>query len=56
MRISPINGNRGERIIMKNRSKRYKEIFKNTVNDKKISLKDALDLVKKNSTTKFDES
>ena len=41
---------------MKNRSKRYKEIFKNTVNDKKISLKDALDLVKKNSTTKFDES
>ena len=41
---------------MKNRSKRYKEIFKNAVNDKKISAKEALDLVKKNSTTKFDES
>ena len=41
---------------MKKRSKRYKEILKSAVKDKKISAKDILDLVKKNSTTKFDES
>jgi len=41
---------------MKKKSKRYKEIFKNAVKNKKINIKDALDLVKKNSTTKFDES
>ena len=41
---------------MKKRSKRYKEIFKNSIKDKKVSAKEALDLVKKNSTTKFDES
>ena len=41
---------------MKKKSKRYKEIFKNTIKDKKINAKEALDLVKKNSTTKFDES
>ena len=41
---------------MKKRSKRYKEILKNKLKDKKISPKDILDLVKKNSTTKFDES
>ena len=41
---------------MKNRSKRYKELLKSVVKDKKISSKDILDLVKKNSTTKFDES
>ena len=41
---------------MKKRSKRYKEILKNAVKDKKISAKEILDLVKKNSTTKFDES
>ena len=41
---------------MKKNSKRYKEIFKSAVKDKKINLKDALDLVKKNSTAKFDES
>ena len=41
---------------MRQNSKRYKEIFKSAVKDKKISLKDALDLVKKNSTAKFDES
>ena len=41
---------------MKNRSKRYKEILKTSVRDKKISAKEILDLVKKNSTTKFDES
>ena len=41
---------------MKKRSKRYKEIFKTALKDKKIAAKEILDLVKKNSTTKFDES
>jgi large subunit ribosomal protein L1 len=41
---------------MKKRSKRYKEILKTASKDKKISTKEILDLVKKNSTTKFDES
>ena len=41
---------------MKNRSKRYKEILKTVVKDKKITAKEILDLVKKNCTTKFDES
>ena len=36
-------------------SKRYREILKNSIKDKKINPKEALDLVK-NSTTKFDES
>ena len=56
MRISKINGDRGKRIIMKKNSKRYREILKNSIKDKKITAKEALDLVKKNSTTKFDES
>ena len=41
---------------MKKKSKRYKEISKSVVKDKKIEIKDVLDLVKKNCTTKFDES
>ena len=41
---------------MKKISKRYKEILKNSIKDKKINAKDALDQIKKNSTTKFDES
>tara|TARA_B110000211_G_C13981561_1_gene509637 strand:- start:375 stop:1061 length:687 start_codon:yes stop_codon:yes gene_type:complete len=41
---------------MRKRSKRYKEILKTKVKDKKISSNEILDLVKKNSTTKFDES
>ena len=41
---------------MKKRSKRYKEIIKTAVKDKKIAAKEILELVKKNSTTKFDES
>ena len=41
---------------MKKHSKRYKEILKSEVKDKKIELKEIIDLVKKNSTTKFDES
>jgi large subunit ribosomal protein L1 len=41
---------------MKKKSKRYKEILKTAVKDKKIETKVAVDLVKKNSTSKFDES
>ena len=41
---------------MKKRSKRYKEILKTAVKDKKITAKEIIDLVKKNSNTKFDES
>ena len=41
---------------MKKSSKRYREISKNSIKDKKVSAKEALELVKKNSTTKFDES
>ena len=41
---------------MKKNSKRYKEILKNAIKDKKVSPKEGLELVKKNSTTKFDES
>ena len=41
---------------MKNKSKRYKEILKSRIKDKKVSTKEVLELVKKNSTTKFDES
>ena len=41
---------------MKKRSKRYKEIFKTAIKDKKITAKEIIDLVKKNSTCKFDES
>ena len=41
---------------MKKHSKRYKELLKSIVKDKKIELKEIIDLVKKNSTTKFNES
>ena len=41
---------------MKKHSKRYKELLKSTNKEKKIELKEIIDLVKKNSTTKFDES
>ena len=41
---------------MKKKSKRYKEILKTSFKDKKATVKDILDVVKKNSTTKFDES
>ena len=37
-------------------SKRYREILKSAIKNKKINTKEAIDLVKKNSTTKFDES
>ena len=41
---------------MRKRSKRYKELLKSVVKEKKFELKEIVDLVKKNSTTKFDES
>ena len=41
---------------MKKRSKRYKELTKLSTKNKKIELKDLIELVKKTSTTKFDES
>ena len=41
---------------MKKKSKRFREILKTSIKDKKVSTKEALDLVKKNSNVKFDES
>ena len=41
---------------MKKNSKRYREILKNSIKDKRVTAKEALDLVMKNSTAKFDES
>ncbi len=41
---------------MKNRSKRYKAILKLSQKGKKIETREVLELVKKNSTSKFDES
>ena len=41
---------------MKKKSKRYKEILKNSIKDKKIDTKEIIELIKKNSNTKFDES
>jgi len=41
---------------MKKHSKRYREILKSKVKNKKLELKEIIDLIKKNSTTKFDES
>jgi large subunit ribosomal protein L1 len=41
---------------MKKKSKRYKDLLKNSKEFNSIALKDILELIKKNSTTKFDES
>ena len=41
---------------MKKQSKRYKNILKSITKDKKTDLKEILELIKKNCTTKFDES
>jgi large subunit ribosomal protein L1 len=41
---------------MKKNSKRHRELLKNIKNFKSIDLKEILELIKKNSTTKFDES
>ena len=39
------------KINMKKRSKRYKKLISLTVKDKKLSAKEILDLLKKNSPT-----
>ena len=41
---------------MKKRSKRFKNLLKSVIKDKKVSTREILDLLKKNSNTKFDES
>ena len=41
---------------MKKRSKRYNNLIKSTEKNKKLSVNEILDLVKKNSNIKFDES
>ncbi len=41
---------------MKKRSKRYKEILKTVIKDKKLDTKTIIETVKKNSNSKFDES
>ena len=41
---------------MKKRSKRYKEILKSKVIDKKFSTKEIIDFLKKTPNLKFDES
>tara|TARA_B100000886_G_scaffold303306_1_gene233898 strand:+ start:1194 stop:1880 length:687 start_codon:yes stop_codon:yes gene_type:complete len=41
---------------MKKKSKRFKNLLNSRSKDKKLSLKDMIDLVKKNCNTKFDES
>jgi len=41
---------------MKKHSKRYKALSKSNDRNKKLELKEIIDLVKKNATTKFDES
>jgi large subunit ribosomal protein L1 len=41
---------------MKKKSKRFQELLKLKVKGKKVELKNVIELVKKNSTTKFDES
>jgi len=41
---------------MKKKSKRYRDILKSTSQAKKVEIKEVFDLVKKNATTKFDES
>ena len=41
---------------MKKKSKRYVSLVKSIDKNKKLELKEIIDLVKKNSTTKFDES
>ena len=40
---------------MKKRSKRYKALLKSKNKEKKISVKDVLNLLKNNSNVKFDE-
>ena len=41
---------------MKKKSKRFKNLIENKIKDKKLSIKDIIELVKKNANTKFEES
>ena len=41
---------------MKKRSKRFKALQKTSIKDKKLLTKEILELIKKNSNAKFDES
>ena len=41
---------------MKKKSKRFKEVLKNFKDFKSKDLKETIELIKKNSTAKFDES
>ena len=41
---------------MKTSSKRYKALLKSASKNKKLDIKEIIDMVKKNSTAKFDES
>ena len=41
---------------MRKRSKRFKEIIKSAIKDRKLKAQEIIELVKKNSNTKFDES
>tara|TARA_B100000900_G_scaffold345766_1_gene310271 strand:- start:487 stop:1173 length:687 start_codon:yes stop_codon:yes gene_type:complete len=41
---------------MKRKSKRYREILKSKIKDKKLEIKEILEMVKKNCNSKFDES
>ena len=41
---------------MKKKSKRFKNLIEKKIKDKKLSLKDIIELVKKNANTKFEES
>ena len=56
MWFSEINGYRGERIMMKKRSKRFKSLMKLSEKEKRLSAKEILEIVKKSVGTKFDES
>ena len=41
---------------MKKKSKRFKNLIENKIKDKKLSIKDIIEFVKKNANTKFEES
>ena len=47
MWFSEINGYRGERIMMKKRSKRFKSLMKLSEKEKRLSAKEILEIVKK---------
>ena len=51
-----IDGYRGEGIKKKKKSKRFKNLIENKIKDKKLSIKDIIEFVKKNANTKFEES